>query len=227
MPRLGSSVLGIMLVSIASLLNSVSASEIAGSASATAAQEQSPGESSTLFASLLASLSGSPAVQPAAKSETGPSTETRLAAQKALAASVSGDASVPVNLGGIQTQAEAALQNWQKELSNRLEDKGIKLQEPLRLLVRPGDGKIVVQGDHPRKTDIETVLNEDQPLADSIRGISSMFDLLRAAEQHSQFSRAYEEDPVSAVETFSYLFDEQSSWPVELRIDDYGGQVMS
>ena len=166
-------------------------------------------------------------MQPPSEAELGASHETRLSAQKALAASVAGDDSRPTDLGSIQVQAEAALQNWQQTLVNRLEDKGIQLEEPLRLLVRPGDGKIVVQGDHPRKTEIENVLNEDQPLADSIRGISAMFDLLRAAEQHEQFSRAYEEDPVSAVNTFSYLFDDVTNWPVEFRIDDYGGQVMS
>jgi hypothetical protein len=207
---------------ISSLLNSHGLAST-GSSSVAGQQLDDP---SNGFASLFSALS--PQNEDSLPETKDPiSTNARLAVQQKLAASIQENPTGPRDLGSLQAEAEAALTNWQEQLVGKLKEKGIVLNEPLRLLVRPGDGKIVVQGDHPHKTEIEAALNEDEDLADSIRNVSSLFDLLRAAEGQKEFARAYEEDPVAAVNVFSHLFDEQTSWPVEFRVDDYGAELVS
>lgn len=209
-------------MSISSLLNSHGLASTGGSsASGQQLDEDSPG-----FASLFSALS--PQSEDSLPQTKEPlSDNARLAAQQKLAGAIQNNQSGSRDLGSIQVEAESALRNWQEQLVGKLKEKGITLDEPLRLLVRPGDGKIVVQGDHPQKTEIEAALNEDADLADSIRKVSSMFDLLRAAEGQKEFARAYEQDPVAAVNTYSHLFDEQTGWPLEFRVDEYSAEMVS
>jgi hypothetical protein len=209
-------------MSIAALLNSHGLS----STGKAGAEGQQLDDQPSGFASLLTAMTPQ-AENSLPETKEPESANARLAAQQRLATSIQADPTGPRDLGSIQAEAESALKNWQEQLIGKLQEKGIALDEPLRLLVRPGDGKIVVQGDHPHKTEIEAALNEDEDLANSIRGVSSLFDLLRAAEGQKEFSRAYEENPVTAINTFSHLFDEQTSWPIEFRVDDYGAEVVS
>jgi hypothetical protein len=207
---------------ISSLLNSHGLASTGGSSVA----GQQLDDQTSGFASLFSALS--PQKEDSLPETKDPLSENaRLAVQQKLAASIQGNSSGPHDLSSIQTEAESALKNWQEQLVGKLQEKGITLDEPLRLLVRPGDGKIVVQGDHPQKAEIEAALNEDADLADSIRKVSSLFDLLRAAEGQKEFARAYEQDPVAAVKTYSHLFDEQTNWPVEFRVDEYGAELVS
>lgn len=209
-------------MSISSLLNSHGLASTGGSG---AAGQQLDDESSG-FASVFSALA-SQKENSLPETKEPLSANARLAMQQKLAASIQDSTSGLHDLTSLQGEAESALRNWQQQLVGKLKEKGITLDEPLRLLVRPGDGKIVVQGDHPQKAEIEAALNEDATLADSIRKVSSMFDLLRAAEGQKEFARAYEQDPVEAVNTYSHLFDEQTAWPLEFRVDELGAELVS
>jgi len=209
-------------MSISSLLNSHGLASAGGSSVA----GQQLDESSSGFASLFSALS--PQKEDSLPETKEPnSANARLAVQQQLAAAIQDSSSGPHDMAALKVEADSALRNWQEQLVGKLKEKGITLDEPLRLLVRPGDGKIVVQGDHPQKAEIEAALNEDQDLANSIRNVSSLFDLLRATERQKEFARAYEEDPVAAVKTYSHLFDESTAWPVEFRVDEYGAELVS
>lgn len=210
-------------MSIAALLNSHGM----GSTGQSGATGQQLDDQSSDFASLLSAATPQPEDSLPKSKDDSISTNARLATQQRLAATVQDSNSGTSDLFSIQADAEAALKNWQEQLVGKLKEKGISLDEPLRLLVRPGDGKIVVQGDHPHKDEIEAALNEDKDLTNSIRSVSATFDLLRAAERNKEFARAYEQDPVAAVKAFSHLFDEQTGWPVEFRVDEYGAELVS
>ena len=154
------------------------------------------------------------------------SSNPRLAAQQKLATTLRANETEQHDLGTLQFHGEQSLRSWHELVSNRLTAHGISLDEPLKLLVRPSDGRIVVQGDHPQKTEIEALLNDDPELASAARGVCMVYDLLRSARRHQEFAKAYEQDPVAAVQMYAHLFDEQTAWPLEFRLDSYGAELV-
>ncbi len=112
-------------------------------------------------------------------------------------------------LSDLRRDAEQELGRFQEALRRRLADAGINTSLSFRL-EDDGQGGVAV-GDHPRKDQIEQALAEDPTLAATFQYLASTFNLLRAAQQHETFRRAYQADPMAAVHRYSDLLSQEDS----------------
>lgn len=150
---------------------------------------------------------------------TGPA--PRLLAQQDLASQVAAESFHSTSFADLRYRAETAIEAFHQRLTRELSDLGIDLENGVRLQVRPGDGRIVVLGDSANKAAIESLFATNTELAGAVRSISSLVDLLRAANENAEFAAAYEEDPVVAIDRFAHLFDETTARRLELFVDSY------
>lgn len=63
-------------------------------------------------------------------------------------------------------------------------------------------GKIAVNGDFEGKDKLEEALNNDETFRNNFGAFSGAARLLAAAEAHEEFRKAYEADPIAAVEKY-------------------------
>lgn len=71
-------------------------------------------------------------------------------------------------------------------------------------------GELYIDSEHPDKDEIEKILNEVPNIRDTYMRMSSNSSLLAAGKRAVEFDKAYEVDPESAMQKYSYLFDGSS-----------------
>ncbi len=87
------------------------------------------------------------------------------------------------------------------------------------------DGTILVNGQEPEAGKLAQAINEDEELANSIRGMSATASLLEAARRHQEFAAAYEREPLAAVEQYGYLLEDGHDYHVTFTMAE--GKVSS
>jgi hypothetical protein len=145
-------------------------------------------------------------------------------AQRQLAASLADVPGKSVNLDELRIQTQQALAEWHEAFAERLAAAGVNLDAPVSLMVRQGDGAIVV-GDHPQKQAIENVLQVEGSLADALRKIETTLELIGTADASPEFARAYEDDPLAAIEQFRQWFESGAGDGVTIRVDRHAAQA--
>ena len=133
-----------------------------------------------------------------------------------LSAMKSSDTSSVIRLEDIRNAYNQTFNEFQQRLGSLLKEAGVDRSILARLQTDAG-GNVVVTNDHPDEATIEQLFRENPDLANQFRGLSGLFSLLSAAEEHSEFTGAYEQNPYAAVAEFSELFAGQKS-PFELLI---------
>jgi len=165
---------------------------------------QGIGAASESFASLLEYATRSESKNPAEVSAIATESPRRLRAQQALAHSLASPTGERLNLEELRAKAEQALSGLHGRIAARLEEAGIEFGGGFRLQIS-AEGALSVTG-HPQREEIARTLEQDGPLAEGLRSVFATLDLVAAADGHRNFARAYESDPVAAVEQFRELF---------------------
>ena len=80
-------------------------------------------------------------------------------------------------------------------------------------------GQIRVQGNHPDKNFIETLLAGEPDLSNDFRKLSSLESLMKAAREAEKFQKAYAENPQKAIQDYSHLFNKNQEERVTVRIN--------
>ena len=121
--------------------------------------------------------------------------------------SLFGDELVLNSDGGVNLTKsfEAASAAFNDRLGSLFRAAGIDTAQPIDLR-SDSQGHVRVVNDHPDKEKIEALFADDPELANQFRGLSAMAALLKAAEEHAEFARAYEADPQAALRRFGHLF---------------------
>ena len=121
-----------------------------------------------------------------------------------------------IRLEDLRAAYAEAFEKFQERLGGLLEEAGVDRSELARLR-SDATGRIFVANDHPDKAAIEQLFEDNPELANQFRGLSGLFSLLEAADEHIEFAAAYEQNPDAAVAEFSHLFADTKS-PFELLI---------
>ncbi len=100
---------------------------------------------------------------------------------------------------------EAASATFSERLGNLFRATGIDIAQPIDLRL-DSQGHIRVTNDHPDKEKIEALFADNPDLANQFRGLSAVAALLKAAEEHAAFVRAYEADPEAVLRRNEHLF---------------------
>ena len=133
---------------------------------------------------------------------------TKLLAEVLTGNPLVGDQSI-ISLPDIRQQAETLQSELATSIEAALRNAGIDFEGELGLRISPLDGSLEVVGDVPQAGEIEHVLGKDPKLAQEFRRLSALASLVAAADAHSEFADAYEQNPYSAVEQYSELFVEE------------------
>ena len=115
-----------------------------------------------------------------------------------------------ISLADIRSFALELQDDIEQRISQLLSDAGVEITDPIGLNLTE-DGTLQVTSDSTGAVLAEAALSQDEELAGDLRHLSAIMSLLQAADAHSEFSEAYETDPVAAVARFSELFDERSA----------------
>lgn len=106
-------------------------------------------------------------------------------------------------------------------LTSQTENKLQKLYEQLGISANSQmefsvdyDGAILVNGQSPDADALAEAINDNDELANSIRGMSAMASVLAAVKKHQEFSEAYAKDPIAAVDRFGYLLEDGHDYHV-------------
>lgn len=100
---------------------------------------------------------------------------------------------------------EAASAAFNDRLGNLFRAAGIDTTHPIDLR-SDSQGHVRVTNDHPQKEKIEALFADDPELANQFRGLSAVAALLKAAEEHAAFVRAYEADPEAVLRRYEQPF---------------------
>ena len=117
-----------------------------------------------------------------------------------------------VHVEDVRAAAKQQLGDFQSRFQELLTELGIDDSAEIRLQT-DATGRVRVVGDHPQKEQIEQLFVDHPEMRDQFVHITASLDLVRAADEHMAFSRAYAEDPKAAVEQFSHLFDATRKQP--------------
>ncbi len=100
----------------------------------------------------------------------------------------------------------------QTSLNTRIRDalaaSGIDTSQQVRLQIGY-DGSVIAAGDHPQNGEIEQVFRDQPELRNQFARVSGLGSFLHAAEEHAAFQKAYAQDPYTAVQQYSHLFNDQ------------------
>ncbi len=105
-------------------------------------------------------------------------------------------------LGGLLRKKSAALK---EDLDSLFERAGIDGADEICLTVGY-DGSVLVKGEHPDKANIEKLFADDPELSNRFREVSGLAEIIRAGQEGVEFQKAYAQNPIAAVEQYSYLF---------------------
>mgnify|MGYP000863006740 CR=1 FL=1 len=105
-------------------------------------------------------------------------------------------------LEGLLRKKSAVLK---EDLDSLFERTGIDNTDEICLTVGY-DGSVLVNGEHPDKAAIEKLFADDPGLSNRFREVSGLAEIIRAGQEGVEFQKAYAQDPIAAVEQFSYLF---------------------
>lgn len=94
---------------------------------------------------------------------------------------------------------------FQKELGNRFRAAGVDTSRPIDLTA-DAEGQVRVANGHPEKDRIEALFAEDPELSNQFRLLSASASLLKAIENHGEFTKAYQQDPKAAIAHSGHLF---------------------
>jgi hypothetical protein len=137
-----------------------------------------------------------------------------------------GIAPAGLNLSGIKNQFSSIKEETvalRTNVSDRLRQlfrkNGIILKPDINLQV-DDLGRVRVQGDHPDKAFIESLLAGDQDLTNDFKKLASFETSLKTAHDALQFQKAYLENPQKAVQDYSSLFDQNREDKVSVRINE-------
>lgn len=109
----------------------------------------------------------------------------------------------------IRANYHEARDQFYSRLSGIFAEHGIDTNEQIRLQTGY-DGSVVVVSDHPQRQEIEQIFRDNRELRDQFVRLDTQASFLRAADEATEFQRAYWDDPVKALERFSHLFDRSS-----------------
>ena len=126
-----------------------------------------------------------------------------------------------VRLADIAEWTEQRVTALHDRISQSLQTAGVELTEPVELSIRPVDGSIEIQGDHPQRLEIEQTLANDSQLGRDIHQAIAAMQLLHAANNHREFAAEYEQDPQRAVANHRSLFQVPDGTSDRLIMDEF------
>jgi hypothetical protein len=103
--------------------------------------------------------------------------------------------------------AQEDLEQFNEEIHNLFNEKGIDTSIGIDLGTAYGTGDIIVKADHPDKDKIEAIFKENPDLGNEYKKITSMLEIVEAGKEASAFQSAYSKNPKQAVLQYAYLFD--------------------
>ena len=107
---------------------------------------------------------------------------------------------------------EKELHDFRRVVRDQMRQVGIDTSTPIQL-AGDKEGRIVVQGNHPQKAEIEAFFKDRPSLSGQFRKISANTSLSNAIKQHVAFSKAYAQNPERAVSQFRHLFGADAPEP--------------
>jgi hypothetical protein len=110
-----------------------------------------------------------------------------------------------VHVEDIRAVYERSFASVKSRIQELFAENRIDTSAPVPLEVA-GDGRVIVAGDHPQKEKIESFFRDDPGLRNDFVGMTAQGEFLRAADEATEFQRAYREDPEGALEKFKHLF---------------------
>lgn len=93
-------------------------------------------------------------------------------------------------------------------LNTALSEAGIS-KDPSFEVKMSSSGRLYIDSDHPDKEAIEKILNDTRNIRDTFSRMSANSSLVAALKRGAAFNDAYNIDPESAVQRYSYLFNEK------------------
>jgi hypothetical protein len=123
----------------------------------------------------------------------------------------------------LQKFAEEKLKEFQERLQALLEANGIDTSLPITLGHEYGTGGLIVTNGHPDADKIEQLLAKDFNLRNTYTAATSALEIAKQGQEHSRFAQAYEQNPLTAVAQFGYLFNSQ--WDARVTFGQDGFEV--
>lgn len=103
-----------------------------------------------------------------------------------------------ISLEDIRAHLEEKIAGLRKDMGGKFADAGIDTSRPMDLTADE-EGNIRVSNDHPDKDKIEAIFANDPELANEARFVLATESLVRAADKHVEFAKAYDENPEAAI----------------------------
>lgn len=144
------------------------------------------------------------------------SDEAKLSLISSLFPSSNGNSISIKNIEEALTNATASVEKRLQLLYRRI---GISSGSQMKISVAR-DGSIMVNGKSPESDALSEAINTDDELANTIRGMSANASLLKAFEKYREFAEAYDKDPVVAVKTYGYLFEDEHKYNVSFSVQN-------
>lgn len=119
------------------------------------------------------------------------------------------------DLKGALAQKRQALED---DVNGLFLESGIATEPPVNLTT-DGQGRVLVQGDHPQKAEIEALFEGDPALSNDFRAVSGLSSLVEAGDEYSDFAAMYADDPYAAVARYGHLFNGSNGDAFSLTVD--------
>lgn len=124
-----------------------------------------------------------------------------------------------ISIEDIETSLANTTVSVEKRLQSLCRQLGIDPDSKIEFSVGH-DGKIEINGESPESERLAAAINEDDELSNSIRQMSADASLLEAFKKHQEFTEAYENDPVAAMQRYSDLFEDGHDYDVTFSMQD-------
>ncbi len=111
----------------------------------------------------------------------------------------------------MQRKVDVGMEIFREEFGKWMANEGIPCTPSVKLQ-SDSSGKIVVNGLNPYKEKIEKYFEENDDMANIIKGMTMAKSLIEAGKEHLKFQREYAVDSRAAVEKYSHLFSNKYSY---------------
>jgi hypothetical protein len=122
------------------------------------------------------------------------------------------------NLENLQNSFEANSTQLGIRLRQYFSSQGIQAPVAAKMTVDV-NGRVIVSGDFVQKAALESSFSDDPKLTTLIADLGSSASILRAADVSSNFTKAYEKNPKSAINQFEHLFSRIFKFTVNFESD--------
>lgn len=111
-----------------------------------------------------------------------------------------------ISIEELAAHVNERLAGFSEQLTKLLSEQGVDTSIPFSLGSEYGTGDVVVTSDHPDKEKIENFFSNNSDLQNEFTFINSRLAMVEEFKEAEKFHAAYRQNPVKAIEQYSYLF---------------------